>query len=127
LDLRSKNQLDAWTLVSDLELTAMQQKILPLSENDDSASGPDVCLLLTKHELAELTGTRQAARQRRWLQDRGWPFLDALGRNSYPRVSTEVARQHLAGRASTPAASNKRGPNFAALAAVGAGGFGRTA
>ena len=82
----------------------------------DRPSVADGGLLLTREELAELTGTRQAARQRRWLLDRRWPFLDALGRNTYPRVARELARQHLHGTA--PAQLQKRGEfNLAALEA----------
>jgi len=73
-------------------------------------------LLLRRDELAELTGTRQAARQRKWLLDRRWPFLDALGRNSYPRVSRELARQHLHGIGPTGQA-RKVELNLAALEA----------
>lgn len=68
------------------------------TENALPTSCPDEkSLLLTRDELIELTGTRQAARQRRWLHDRRWPFIEALGRNSYPRVSREFVRQRLRG------------------------------
>lgn len=97
------------------------------SQNNHDATSADRSLiadgglLLTRDELVELTGTRQAARQRRWLLDRRWPFLDAIGRNTYPRVSRELVRQHLHGTAPTHLQSEHGEFNLAALKAKFAG------
>jgi hypothetical protein len=55
----------------------------------------DGALLLTADELAELTGTRQAARQRRWLEANCWPFVNAVGRRSHPRVARAVFLERM--------------------------------
>jgi hypothetical protein len=104
-----------------MELQAMNSQ-----DNHDAAhagrsAAVDGGLLLTREELAELTGTRQAARQRRWLLDRRWPFLDALGRNTYPRVSRELVRQYLHGAAPAQVQSKRGEFNLAALEAKVAG------
>jgi hypothetical protein len=62
-------------------------------------------LLLTPDELAELTGTRQPGRQRRWLEQNRWPYVNAVGRRSHPRVARAVfldrMRNPLHGKSST--------------------------
>lgn len=49
--------------------------------------------LLTRDELAALTGRKRASGQRDWLVSAGWPFvLDADG---FPRVARAVFDRHL--------------------------------
>jgi hypothetical protein len=69
-------------------------------------------LLLSRCELIELTGTKQPTRQRRWLDSRGWPYMDAVGRNSHPRVARAVFDAKMMGRDPARAAPQ---PRFEAL------------
>lgn len=52
-------------------------------------------LLLSRDEVQELTGYRQAASQMRWLTDRGWRF--AVGADGRPRVMRAESERHLLG------------------------------
>lgn len=63
-------------------------------------------------ELAELTGYKTRARQRRWLEDRGWKHeVDRLG---FPKVlRAEMDRRMIGG----PSKSKDREVNLSALAA----------
>jgi len=69
-------------------------------------------LLLTREELAELTGSRQPSRQRYWLDANGWPYTNAMGKSSYPRVARFVFVQKMQEKASKATA---REPRFEAL------------
>ncbi len=73
-------------------------------------------LLLSRVELNELTGTKQAARQRRWFDERGWPYAVPIGRNGHPRVSRKVFEDRM--RQSDPTAT-RREPCFDALDHLG--------
>ena len=76
-------------------------------------------LFLSKDEIAELTGYKLPAHQRRWLQDRGWVFeRNATNR---PIVGRAYALSRLGGAThtaptSSPSSSTPR-PNFGALTA----------
>ena len=69
-------------------------------------------LLLSEAELRQLTGTKQSARQRQWLETHGWPYLSPVGRCGYPRVSMDVFRQKTSTTRETKTSSK---PNFDAL------------
>jgi hypothetical protein len=78
---------------------------------DDGSS-----LLLSRDELTLLTGTRQPLRQRRWLEERAWPYADAVGRSAYPRVARVVFDEKMRGRDPSIAAPQ---PRFEALDGLG--------
>jgi len=69
-------------------------------------------LLLTREELTELTGSRQPSRQRYWLDANGWPYTNAMGKSSHPRVARFVFIQKMQEKASKVPA---RQPRFDAL------------
>ena len=75
-------------------------------------------LFLSKDEIAELTGYKLPAHQRRWLQERGWIFeRNATNR---PIVGRAYALSRLGGTkpaTSAPPASSTPRPNFGALTA----------
>ncbi len=57
-------------------------------------------LFLSRDELQELTGYRQAAAQMRWLTDRGWRF--EVGGDGRPKVArAEQERRMLGSRTRT--------------------------
>jgi hypothetical protein len=70
-----------------------QASHMPHSINPFGVEGQP--LLLTREELTALTGTNQAARQRSWLDARGWPYEEAFGRSSHPRVARMVFVQKM--------------------------------
>lgn len=49
--------------------------------------------LLTRDELAALTGRKSAKAQRAWLVSSGWPHV--LGADGFPRVARAVFDRHL--------------------------------
>ena len=49
--------------------------------------------ILSDEELAEITGYKAMAWQRRWLKDRGWTFVESRGRR--PLVGRQYARMKL--------------------------------
>ncbi|MDU9391875.1 DUF4224 domain-containing protein [Pseudomonas sp. zfem002] len=51
--------------------------------------------ILSDEELAELTGYKPRAWQRRWLNDRGWHYVESRG--GRPLVGRQYARQKLSG------------------------------
>lgn len=51
--------------------------------------------LLTRDELHDLTGYRQAAAQIRWLVERGWRYT--TGADGRPRVLRAEQERHLLG------------------------------
>jgi len=67
-------------------------------EAPQAANASRASLLLSRDELIELTGTRQLARQRRWLDARGWAYVDAFGRSQHPRVARTVFASWMIGR-----------------------------
>ena len=67
-------------------------------------------LLLTDAELAELTGYVRPHMQRRWLEKRGWPFVENAA--GHPRVLRSVAHQKMGASVSKP---ERQRPNFGAL------------
>jgi len=69
-------------------------------------------LLLTREELIALTGSRQPSRQRYWLDANGWPYTNAMGKSSYPRVARFVFVQKMQEKVSKATA---RQPRFDAL------------
>jgi hypothetical protein len=69
-------------------------------------------LLLTREELTELCGTKQASRQSAWLDANDWPYMTALGKSPYPRVARAVFLEKMQ-RKSMLAAANE--PRFDAL------------
>ncbi len=81
-------------------------------EGPQAANASRASLLLNREELIELTGTRQPARQRQWLDARGWAYVDALGRSQYPRVARAVFEAGMMGRDPTRKAPE---PDFDAL------------
>ena len=66
-------------------------------EAPQAANASRASLLLSRDELIELTGTRQPARQRRWLDARGWAYVDAFGRSQHPRVARTVFASRMIG------------------------------
>ena len=85
--------------------------------NASIAISPDsTWSLLSQDELVSLTGTKQPARQRRWLEARGWPYEDAYGRGSYPRVARFVFAEKMTGRDSC---RKKPQPRYDALDRLG--------
>lgn len=64
-------------------------------------------LILTRDELAELTGTPQAKRQRTWLSEHGIPYRD--GTAGRPLVSRAAVERWLSGMDAKPS----KGPNLA--------------
>ena len=81
-------------------------------EAPQAADASRASLLLSRDELNELTGTRQPARQRRSLDEKGWPFVDAFGRGQHPRVARTVLASRMIGRDPTRKAPE---PDFDAL------------
>lgn len=73
-------------------------------------------ILLSAQDLTALTGTVQPARQRRWLDARGWPYVEASGRGAYPRVSRRVFDAKMEARDPGVAAPQ---PRFEALDRLG--------
>lgn len=51
------------------------------------------CEVLTETELSELTGYKARGWQRRWLNDRGWHFVESRG--GRPLVGRQYARMKL--------------------------------
>ncbi|SDI15654.1 DUF4224 domain-containing protein [Pseudomonas panipatensis] len=49
--------------------------------------------ILSDEELAEITGYKAMAWQRRWLKDREWVFIESRGRR--PLVGRQYARMKL--------------------------------
>ncbi|PWU25718.1 MULTISPECIES: DUF4224 domain-containing protein [unclassified Pseudomonas] len=49
--------------------------------------------ILSDEELAEITGYKAMAWQRRWLKERGWTFVESRGRR--PLVGRQYARMKL--------------------------------
>ena len=70
-------------------------------------------MFLTATELAELTGYKLPAYQRRWLLARGWPHEVSAG--GKPVVAREFASKALG---VTMASPQKAVPNLAALKAA---------
>jgi Domain of unknown function (DUF4224) len=81
-------------------------------EAPQAANASRASLLLSRDELIELTGTRQPARQRRWLDARGWAYVDAFGRSQHPRVARTVFASRMIGRDPTRKSPE---PDFDAL------------
>lgn len=52
-------------------------------------------MFLTRDELIELTGYRQAAAQIRWFVDHGWRHV--VGADGRPRVMRAESERHLLG------------------------------
>ncbi|WP_418320163.1 DUF4224 domain-containing protein [Piscinibacter sakaiensis] len=65
-------------------------------------------LLLTRDEVCILTGSTQPARQRQWLDRHGWPYVNANGRGSYPRVARAVFVDRMAHRLPAESAPKPR-------------------
>jgi hypothetical protein len=70
-------------------------QVSQLTHSINPSQGDGQPLLLTREELTALTGTSQAARQRSWLDARGWPYEEAFGRSSHPRVARMVFVQKM--------------------------------
>ena len=70
----------------------------PQTNAPNALPGDGAVLLLSRDELVALTGTVQPARQRRWLDARGWPYAEAFGRGSHPRVARFVFTEKMTGR-----------------------------
>ena len=84
-----------------------QQPNVPLPANPGRER-----LLLSREEVADLTGTVQSARQRTWLDARGWPYVNAIGRGQHPRIARTVFDAKMLGKDPTRAAPQ---PRFDAL------------
>ncbi|MBN8491742.1 MAG: DUF4224 domain-containing protein [Burkholderiales bacterium] len=82
------------------------------STDDRFAKRDESNLLLSRQEIIDLTGTQQPSRQRRWLDARGWPYVDALGKGAHPRVARAVFDEKMKGRDPSKAAPQ---PRFDAL------------
>jgi len=80
--------------------------------DDRIADHGESSLLLSRQEVAALTGTKQPLRQRRWFDARGWPYVEAMGRSAHPRVARSVFDDKMKGRDPSRAAPQ---PRFDAL------------
>lgn len=70
-------------------------------------------LILTKDEIAELTGFKLQGRQCKWLKEHGWVF--EMNANRRPIVGREYARRRLGGLGAVEARPEGARPNFNAL------------
>jgi len=97
---------------------ALPSKIISSSSSateDSTASGS---LLLSRDELAALTGTKQAKRMSQWLQSRRWPFALTGRRGGFPQVARLVFVDRMTQVNVNPAGQNpleRSRPNFSAL------------
>jgi hypothetical protein len=67
-------------------------------------------LLLTKDELAQLTGTKQPKRMARWLHARQWVYEPAARRGDVPKVDRGYCQARMAGAA--PGTVRRNGPRL---------------
>lgn len=66
-------------------------------------------LVLTREELAQLTGTKQPARMAAWLQARQWPHEAAARRGDTPKVDRAYYLARMSGQQpSSPAGARPR-------------------
>lgn len=72
--------------------------------------------LLTRDELAAITGCKRRAGQIAWLRARGWVYVENA--NGWPQVSAGHAELRMGGTTATTAAVPSPGPNVTALRAL---------